>query len=562
MDLYLDFWLMWLTYSSCRIFCFAYMVEGASGFGTPVALGAPMLVSTGHSALNSVVVLLIMNTFATVWGAVGTPIWFGFAGLTDDEGFIEVSYKAAVALAIASFLLVPLSLTICAPWTLVKQNLVFVFCSLAMAVGPGVGIAFASFEFPSLLGGMIGCAGTAVLIHFGVGLSEVHPDHADGRDLQDIGSVSENSIVRKYHESTSSVRDVTTSDCSNAGQPQEPLEDIAEDIKDPKENGSEETGEEATDDSLQKPSNDDTEGDETGITADSVQESSAIGRVSRAVPSLQDTLDHHLGPRKEMGQGYVKELVMRTFPIWAVVLLLVLTRVEQIGIKEYLTKLEPNFAVYFGTYGTFRLSVSVVLQLSNIMTYPGLNWKYELLYLPFLMPFVLVSIVTMIIFRKDMDCGPKAIAQTVASRLAKPTIAMFGALCLVQLLIKVDTAAPSFILGNILADWFKEGFIVISPLLGALGSFFSGSTTVSNLTFGQIQVIAAQSIGTSETTMLALQAVGASAGNGICLNNIISACAVVGLNIGEGKILMQTYKFVLANTTIATIVMLAFFFRF
>jgi hypothetical protein len=52
-----------------RIFCFAYMVEGASGFGTPVALGAPMLISTGHPKFESVIVLLIFNTFATVWGA-------------------------------------------------------------------------------------------------------------------------------------------------------------------------------------------------------------------------------------------------------------------------------------------------------------------------------------------------------------------------------------------------------------------------------------------------------------------------------------------------------------
>jgi len=56
------------------LFNFAYMIEGASGFGTPVALGAPMLVSTGHPALESVVLLLVFNTFATVWGA-GT-FWF------------------------------------------------------------------------------------------------------------------------------------------------------------------------------------------------------------------------------------------------------------------------------------------------------------------------------------------------------------------------------------------------------------------------------------------------------------------------------------------------------
>ena len=169
---------------------------------------------------------------------------------------------------------------------------------------------------------------------------------------------------------------------------------------------------------------------------------------------------------------------------------------------------------------------------------------------------------TMVLFRKDLQCRPQEIVATVAQRLVNPAIALLGALVLVQLLISVDKAAPAFILGTVLSDWFKEGFVVISPLLGALGSFFSGSTTVSNLTFGEIQAIAAESIGTSETTMLALQAVGGSAGNGVCLNNIIAACAIVGLNVGEGTILMQTYKFVLATTTIATVVMLALFFRF
>jgi lactate permease len=53
------------------LFAFAFMVEGASGFGTPVALGAPMLASLGYPKFQSVVTLLLMNTFATVWGAAG-----------------------------------------------------------------------------------------------------------------------------------------------------------------------------------------------------------------------------------------------------------------------------------------------------------------------------------------------------------------------------------------------------------------------------------------------------------------------------------------------------------
>ena len=45
-------------------------------------------------------------------------------------------------------------------------------------------------------------------------------------------------------------------------------------------------------------------------------------------------------------------------------------------------------------------------------------------------------------------------------------------------------------------------------------------------------------------------------------NNIIAACAVVGLNIGEGKVIGKTWKIVLAVCTIATLVILAFFIRF
>jgi L-lactate permease len=484
--------------------------------------------------------------------------------LATDEEFVEISFKAAIAMCFGSFLLVPLCLRIVIPWELVKHNLVFIFCSLATVMGPVTGISLVSFEFPALIGGMIGCAGTAVLIRFKVGLSEAHSDDVDGREVLDIGTVSENSIVRKHFNSLSSRSEIAASQPpQHSGEdhpslgitPEEVVADnTAEDEK-------KEVDPEPFHEQPQKYSFDNDQVDPV-LSRDTASETSAIHQNTGALVSLQDTVDKHLGPRKKIGEGYVKELIMRTFPIWAVVVLLVVTRVEQIGVKQYLTKLEPNFAIYFGTYGTFRLSVSGVFQLSNILTYPGLNWKFELLYLPFLMPFVLVAVLTMIMFRKDLDHGRKAIAQTVASRLTNPALALFGALCLVQLLIKIDTAAPAFILGNVLADWFEEAFIMITPLLGALGAFFSGSTTVSNLTFGNIQVIAAESIGTSKTTMLALQAVGASAGNGICLNNIISACAVVGLNVGEGKILMQTYKFVFANTTIATIVMLAFFFRF
>lgn len=577
------------------IFAFAYMIEGASGFGTPVALGAPMLVSTGHSKLESVVTLLIMNAFSTVWGAVGTPIWFGFGSIFEpdvqDEGFIQISYKAAICLGTCAFVLVPPLLCIICPWDLVKKNLVFIYLSLFVTVGPSLGIAFGSEEFPSLIGGMVGCAGTAFLIKFKIGLSSVEElmMTEDGKDIMEIGSVSEHSLVKKiertksiasstadksgsgrkiFKHASSNVSDITT----EAFSQQLPADNTVTEKEDrPFENGIglPEINESQEVEIIAGHSNgikntDNTENSTAKVTFKSEDDVQFVDLPETFNPSVsqKEELDAVLGPRKEFGEGYIKELIMRTSPIWLVVLLLVLTRVEQIGLKPILTKQEPNFAIFFGTYGTFRLSASLVLQLNNILTYPQLNWKFEFLYLPFIMPFMLVSLFTLLLYRKNLQRTPKEIAATVIDRLTGPAIALLGALSLVQLLLRVDTAAPAYILGTVISDWFKQAFIIISPLLGALGSFFSGSTTVSNLTFGTIQALAAESIGVSKTTMLALQAIGGSAGNGICLNNIIAASAVVGLDVGEGAVLKQTYKYVLAITTISTIIMLAFFFRF
>jgi L-lactate permease len=534
------------------IFCFAYMVEGASGFGTPVALGAPMLVSQGHPAFESVVVLLIMNTYATVWGAVGTPIWFGFGSLpqVSEDEYLDISRKAAVAMGVSAYISLPLVLTILVPFKAVRKNIVFIIASLTTCLGPSIGIAFVSYEFPSLLGGMIGCAGTAFLIKCKFGLHDFEHGDNGGRNLEDIGSVSENSLVRKYQKSASSLSDVPE---SGAELTSTRNNKTAKQMGIPETNGEDEEVYLTSDDSDQKE-----EVRQNTGTAGVVD----AGAASMNTDSLHDTLEHHLGPRKSYVDGYIKETIIRTSPIWLVVLILIVTRLEQIGLKKFLTKVTPNFTIHFGTYGTFRLSASLVFQLRDILTFPGINWKYELLYVPFLIPFVLVSLLNMYMYRKDLAHGPAHVARTVADRLKNPAIALLGALVLVQLVIRVGAEAPATILGTVVSDWFQEAFVIISPLLGVLGSFFSGSTTVSNLTFGSIQLIAAESIGTSVTTMLALQAVGASAGNGVCLNNIIAACAVVGLNVGEGKILLQTYKFVFLSTTIATIVMLAFYFRF
>jgi lactate permease len=55
-------------------FCFGAFLEGAAGFGTPVAVSAALMVGAGFRPLDAAVLALLANTAPVAFGALGTPI--------------------------------------------------------------------------------------------------------------------------------------------------------------------------------------------------------------------------------------------------------------------------------------------------------------------------------------------------------------------------------------------------------------------------------------------------------------------------------------------------------
>jgi lactate permease len=55
-------------------FSFGAFVEGAAGFGAPVAISAAFLVGLGFRPFQAALLCLIANTAPVAWGAIGTPI--------------------------------------------------------------------------------------------------------------------------------------------------------------------------------------------------------------------------------------------------------------------------------------------------------------------------------------------------------------------------------------------------------------------------------------------------------------------------------------------------------
>jgi lactate permease len=81
---------------------------------------------------------------------------------------------------------------------------------------------------------------------------------------------------------------------------------------------------------------------------------------------------------------------------------------------------------------------------------------------------------------------------------------------------------------------------LFAPVTGALGAFIAGSNTVSNLMFSAFQYGVAERLMMSGVLVVALQAVGAAAGNMIAIHNVVAASATVGLLGREGATLRKT----------------------
>ncbi|MBQ6002063.1 MAG: L-lactate permease [Synergistaceae bacterium] len=84
---------------------------------------------------------------------------------------------------------------------------------------------------------------------------------------------------------------------------------------------------------------------------------------------------------------------------------------------------------------------------------------------------------------------------------------------------------------------FKDFYLWVSPLIGVIGSFISGSNTVSNTLFAGLQFETAVLVGLPQVVVLALQNTGGAIGNMICVNNVVSACATTGMSGNEGRII-------------------------
>jgi lactate permease len=195
------------------------------------------------------------------------------------------------------------------------------------------------------------------------------------------------------------------------------------------------------------------------------------------------------------------------------------------------------------SFGLPKVFKSLKIVIPNILGIQKLNYEFVWGWLPGIIPFILVAILTIFIHKMSKD-AVKTAWKDAFKQCTGAAIAMFFGVALVQLMLNSKVNAIGLdsmmtVMAKSIASVFGQAFPVVSPFIGILGAFISGSNTVSNMLFAPMQFETAVLLDMAPIWIISLQCVGGAIGNMICVNNVVAACATVGVNGVEGKIIRR-----------------------
>jgi lactate permease len=215
-------------------------------------------------------------------------------------------------------------------------------------------------------------------------------------------------------------------------------------------------------------------------------------------------------------------LALAWLPYILLGIVLVLTRLDVLPLKSWL--------------------LSFIIGWENILG-SEISANFQPLYLP---GTVFLFVVALTYFLHRMKFSSFKVAFGVSVRaLIGTSITLFTAVPMVRIFINsgVNGAGLDSMpveLAYQASAYLGDGWPLVAPFIGALGSFISGSATFSNMMFSLFQFNVADQTGLNPMLILGLQVLGANAGNMICVVNVVAAASVVGLVGKEGVIIRMT----------------------
>lgn len=425
------------------VWAFGTFIEGASGFGTPAAVVAPLMVALGFPAMAAVMLGLMVQSTPVSFGAVGTPIIVGVgggvrgpeidallnsSGLTMSDYLQLVTNEVVIFHGIAGTFMPIIMIMMLTRFFGKNQSWLEGLSIFPFAILGGLAFTIPYIitgfvlgpEFPSLIGGLVALGILYTAARVGFCVPKDHWDFAP-RTQWPAGWSGE---LEKIVDKTSKM------------------------------------------------------------------------------------------PAMSLWRAWAPYLLIPIF--------LVLTRLTELPIGTWLQSQRIEFQNILGT---------------------DISAGSAPLYLPFSV-FILVIAITYFLQRMKPSDIFASISESSRIIMGAGFVLMFT---IPMVRIYVNSGANGLDLESMplaMADWVSNSvglaWPFFAPVIGALGAFIAGSNTVSNLMFSAFQFGVAENLEESTVTILALQSVGAAAGNMIAIHNVVAASATVGLLGREGALLRKT----------------------
>ena len=195
----------------------------------------------------------------------------------------------------------------------------------------------------------------------------------------------------------------------------------------------------------------------------------------------------------------------------------------------------------------------------------GADWNWAIFWSPGVV-FVVVALITFGLHGMKGEAIKGAFTDTF-KMLGGAAVALLFGVALVNIFryTNIDSANMTnvaeavkdsmlLVMAKALAGVFKSAYIIIAPIIAVLGTFMSGSNTVSNTLFASLQFETAKLVGMPTVLIVALQNMGGGIGNMTCVNNIVAATATTGTIGTEGKIMRTNALPMIAYSVLMVIV--------
>lgn len=167
------------------------------------------------------------------------------------------------------------------------------------------------------------------------------------------------------------------------------------------------------------------------------------------------------------------------------------------------------------------------------------------------------SIIAYVLYSSKGYYKPGALKQILSNTVRSAVPSSIGIASMVGFAMIMDHSGMTQLLAVGLSQMLEPAFPVLSPFIGLLGAFMTGSNTNSNVVFAGLQQQTAELLGLSVVIILGAQTTGGSLGSMLAPAKIIVGCSTAGLAGQEGQVLRRTITYgVIITAVIGAIVWL------